>query len=225
MMNESQILAQWEDRFAGYWNEQQRIGDGSHDPGHFRRVWQTARYIAREEGGAADLLVLLAAAYFHDLIALPKSHPERSASSRLSAEEAHRLLERRWPEFPHDKIPGVGHAIHAHSFSAGVAAETPEAMILQDADRLEALGAIGVARCFYTAGQMDAQLFDPADPLAMNRPPNDRQYALDHFQVKLFRLPALMNTRAGKRLAEANAAWMRDFVGKLCREIEGDHIG
>ena len=98
-------------------------------------------------------------------------------------------------------------------------------MILQDADRLEALGAIGVARCFYTAGQMDAQLFDPADPLAMNRPPNDRQYALDHFQVKLFRLPALMNTRAGKRLAEANAAWMRDFVGKLCREIEGDHIG
>jgi uncharacterized protein len=222
MENEAQNLAEWEDRFTGYWSERGRIADGSHDPGHFQRVWKTARQIAIEEGGSADLLVLLAAAYFHDLVTLPKDHPERVASSRLSAEGAERLLGQRWPVFPREKIEGVRHAIHAHSFSAGVEAMTAEAKIVQDADRLEALGAIGVARCFYTAGQLDAQLFDAADPLAKRREPNDRQYALDHFQLKLFRLPASMNTATGRRLAEKNAEWMRGFVEKLCGEIAGD---
>ena len=219
MKNETQNLAEWEERFAGYWNEQEGIADGSHDVGHFRRVWGMARQIAIEEGGSAELLVLLAAAYFHDLVSLPKDHPDRASSSRLSAEGAERLLEQRWPAFPRGKIEGVRHAILSHSFSAGVKAMTPEAAILQDADRLEALGAIGVARCFYTAGQMDARLFDSADPLAKGREPNDRQYALDHFQVKLFRLPGMMNTATGRRLAEQRAEWMRGFVEKLCQEI------
>lgn len=223
MANEAQILAEWEERFAGYWREQDSIKDGSHDLGHFRRVWAAAKHIAQEEGGTADLLVLLASAYFHDLVSLPKDHPERSGSSRLSAERTVRLLEERWPAFPRGKIAGVGHAIHAHSYSAGVPAETPEAKILQDADRLEAVGAIGIARTFYTAGQLNAQLFDAADPLAKGREPNDRQYALDHFQVKLLRLPAMMNTATGRRLAEKNAAWMREFVEKMVREIGGDH--
>ncbi|HVS95222.1 MAG TPA: HD domain-containing protein [Puia sp.] len=225
MDNGSQFLAYWEDRFRAYWDGREGVSDGSHDPGHFRRVWKTARHIAGEEGGKPDLLVLLASAYFHDLVSLPKDHPGRSSSSRLSAEAAGRLLEQRWPDFPNDRIESVRHAIHAHSFSANVPPRTAEAMILQDADRLEALGAIGVARCFYTAGQMDARLFDAADPLARDREPNDRLYALDHFQVKLFRLPALMNTASGRRLAEANAAWMRGFMEKMCREIGGDYAG
>ena len=171
--------------------------------------------------GEADLLALLAAAYFHDLVSLPKDSPRRAESSRLSAEEAGKLLMQRWKDFPIGKIDGVRHAIHAHSFSAGVPAETEEARILQDADRLEAVGAIGVARCFYTAGQMDARLFDADDPLAKDREPNDRQYALDHFQLKLFKLPAMMKTATGRRLAEENAGWMQGFVEKLCSEIVG----
>ncbi|HXB95104.1 MAG TPA: HD domain-containing protein [Puia sp.] len=217
-----QILTEWESRFAGYWLEQQSAGDGSHDLGHFRRVWKAARFIAREEGGSPDLLVLLASAYFHDLVALPKDHPQRRESSRLSAERTEQLLDQRWPDFPRGKIEGVRHAILAHSFSAGVPAKTVEAMILQDADRLEAVGAIGVARTFYTAGMLNAQLFDAGDPLAKEREPNDRQYALDHFQVKLFRLPAMMNTATARRLAEKNADWMRGFVEKLCSEIAGE---
>jgi uncharacterized protein len=222
MENETEILAGWEDRFAGFWKEGEGIADGSHDLGHFQRVWKAARYIAKAEGGSADLIVLLASAYFHDLISLPKDSPRRAEGSRLSAEEAGKLLMQRWKDFPVGKIEGVRHAIHAHSFSAGVPAETEEARILQDADRLEAVGAIGVARCFYTAGQMDARLFDADDPLATGRELNDRQYALDHFQVKLFRLPAKMNTATGRRLAEENAGWMRGFVTKLCGEIAGD---
>jgi uncharacterized protein len=117
----------------------------------------------------------------------------------------------------------VYHAILAHSFSAGIAPGTPEARILQDADRLEALGAIGVARVFYTAGQLGAQLFDADDPLAAARGLDDRRYALDHFAVKLLKLPAMMHTAAARRYAEKNAEWMRLFIKKLCSEIDGDY--
>lgn len=220
MENETQNLLYWEELFVDYWKAQEGIADGSHDLGHFQRVWKAARHIAREEGGSADLLVLLASAYFHDVVSMPKDSPRRSESSRLSAERAGELLVSLG--FPAGKIEGVRHAIHAHSFSAGVPALTEEAKILQDADRLEAVGAIGVARCFYTAGQMDARLFDAADPLAKGREPNDRVYALDHFQLKLFKLPGMMKTATGRRLAEENAEWMRGFVSRLCGEIEGD---
>lgn len=198
--------------------------DGSHDLGHFERVWKAAQYINEAEGGPADELVLLAGAYFHDLVALPKDDPERSRSSLLSAEKTAALLGSDFPEFPVEKIPGVFHAIHAHSFSAGVVPETVEAKILQDADRMEALGAIGIARVFYTAGQLGGRLFDPADPMAVGRELDDRRYALDHFEVKLFRLPATMNTASGKALAERRAGWMRGFVEKLRQEIGGENV-
>jgi uncharacterized protein len=169
-------------------------------------------------------LVLLTAAYFHDLVALPKDHPERRRSSLLSAERTSALLAADFPDFPAGKIAAVAHAIHAHSFSAGVAPETMEAKILQDADRMEALGAIGVARVFYIAGQLNGRLFDPEDPLAERREPDDKRYALDHFEVKLFRLPAMMNTVSGRAMADRHAEWMRGFVGQMRREIEGEDV-
>ena len=223
-MNRLQFLTEWEARFVGWLREHGDHRDGSHDLGHFERVWKAAQYINTAEGGAADELVLLAAAYFHDLVALPKDHPERRRSSLLSAEKTAVLLAADFPEFPAEKIAGVAHAIHAHSFSAGVVAETVEAKILQDADRMEALGAIGIARVFYTAGQLGGRLFDAADPLAVGRELDDRRYALDHFEAKLFRLPAMMNTASGKALAERHAGWMRGFVEKLRQEIEGENV-
>ena len=236
MTTDNSLLSEWEARFAGYWKPDGRSGkrssddgpggqgaDGAHDLGHFRRVWRAAAEINREEGGVADDLILLAAAYFHDVVSLPKNDPRRGESSRLSAEKAARLLEEEFVGFPREKIAGVRHAILAHSFSAGIAPGTPEARILQDADRLEALGAIGVARVFYTAGQLGAQLFDTEDPLAAARGLDDRRFALDHFAVKLLKLPAMMHTAAARRHAEKNAAWMRLFIQKLCSEIDGDY--
>lgn len=221
-MNTMDVLAGWEDRFAAYAREHGDTTDGAHDAGHFQRVWKTARFINGEEGGGADELVLLAAAYFHDWVSLPKNHPRRGESSRLSAERAVELLTSVFTDFPADKVEGVRHAIHAHSFSAGVAAETPEAKILQDADRMEALGAIGAARTFFIAGQLNTQLFDGDDPLAAERPLDDRRYALDHFQVKLLKLPAMMNTATGRRIAERNAEWLRQFSSKMAEEIRGE---
>jgi len=98
---------------------------------------------------------------------------------------------------------------------------TPEAKILQDADRMEALGAIGLARVFYTAGVLHQRLFDGNDPLAAHRELDDQQYSLDHFSVKLFRLPALMNTATGRRLADEKVEYLRQFLQKIEGEIAG----
>ena len=235
-----EVLNNWEERFAAWWELNGDHSDGSHDLGHFQRVWKTARHINREEGeerggrpgendrgglvsGPADPLILLAAAYFHDLVSLPKNHPQRREASRLSAEKTALLLDRDFPDFPREKIPGVQHAILAHSFSAGVKPLTAEARILQDADRMEAIGAIGLARVFYTAGQLSQRLFDGRDPMATGREPDDQRYALDHFQLKLLKLPGLMNTVAGRRMAEANAEYLREFLRKIGAEIAGEY--
>jgi uncharacterized protein len=217
---ENSIADRWEERFIAYYGSQARLTDGSHDLGHFQRVWRTAREIDRQEGGA-DELVLLASAYFHDLVALPKNHPERGNASRLSADQALQLLRVEWDDFPAGKLEGVRHAIHAHSYSARVDPVTVEAKILQDADRMEAVGAIGLARVWYSAGQMNQSLFHGTDPLAEGRVADDQQYALDHFQLKLLRLPAMMNTATGRRMAEERAEYLREFLKRICLEIRG----
>jgi uncharacterized protein len=218
---ENSIADRWEERFIAYHGSQARLTDGSHDLGHFQRVWRMAREIDRQEGAAADELVLLASAYFHDLVALSKNHPERGNASRLSADQAVQLLQVQWDDFPAGKLEGVRHAIHAHSYSARVDPVTVEAKILQDADRMEAVGAIGLARVWYSAGQMNQSLFHGTDPLAEGRAADDQQYALDHFQLKLLRLPAMMNTATGRRMAEERAEYLREFLNRICREIRG----
>jgi len=191
--------------------------DGSHDIGHFRRVWRLSQEIAAREGG--DLEVLAAAAWFHDLVNPPKDSPDRKRASTLSAEAAAPILDEQG--FPMAKLPAVQHAIAAHSFSAGITPETLEAKILQDADRLDALGAIGIARTFYVAGRMDSSLFDPEDPLATTRTSDDRAFALDHFETKLFRIAERLNTAAARDLAEQRVSYMRAFVSTLVDEIAG----
>lgn len=190
--------------------------DGAHDLGHLTRVWANAQDIATAEGGA-DREILLAAAFFHDAVNLPKSSPDRAQASALSAQAAVRFLQTT--DFPPEKLPATAHAIEAHSFSAAIAPQTKEAMILQDADRLEALGAIGIARMFHVAGQMGAALFDAEDPLARRRPLDDKRFSLDHLEVKLFPVAAGMQTATGRALAEARAEWMASFRTRLLAEI------
>ncbi|WP_052365360.1 phosphohydrolase [Halotalea alkalilenta] len=219
----SRSSADWPTRFEALLGEVPTL-DGAHDLGHFRRVWRTAQRLMEEEPGA-DARVVAAACYFHDLVSLPKDHPQRHRSSRLAAREAIGLLTRRCADFPFELHPAVAHAIEAHSFSAGIEPRTLEARIVQDADRLEALGAIGIARVFHVSGQLDRALFDPADPLARNRALDDTRYAVDHFQAKLLRLPDTMRTGAGRRLARHNAEFMLDYLAKLCAELSGDPLG
>jgi HD superfamily phosphodiesterase len=116
---------------------------------------------------AVEPLVILTACYFHDIVSLPKNHPERSQSSRLAARKTSDILRRDFPDFPPEHIAAVAHAIEAHSFSAGIAPQSMEAKIVQDADRLEALGAIGLARVFAVSGALGVPLLMRTIPLPM----------------------------------------------------------
>ncbi|BCP56345.1 phosphohydrolase [Kaistia sp. 32K] len=206
------LTAALEFEFAGFAG-----ADASHDVHHARRVKQAALEIADIEDGAADRRILVAAAYLHDMVNPPKDSPDRAKASALSAEAAGPVLARLG--FDEAEIVAARHVIVAHSFSANITPETLEARILQDADRLDALGAIGIARTFYIAGQLSCSLFDGDDPFAVSRPIDDRRNALDHFKVKLLGLADRMTTAGGRRLAEARVAVMRDFLNALGTEL------
>jgi uncharacterized protein len=192
--------------------------DGSHDRSHLLRVWRNALAIAADEP-ECDRTVLTAAVILHDCVAVEKNSPLRSQASRLAADRARDILAALgWDGV---RIALAAHAIEAHSFSAGIAPETVEARIVQDADRLDAVGAIGIARCFYVAGRMGSSLYDSADPAAAHRELDDRRFALDHFGAKLFRIAANFQTKAGQALADERTRAMQGFVRALLHEIEG----
>lgn len=216
-------LAQWQHRFERWLDEHHTTDDAAHDISHFRRVWMTAQKIMA--GQKIEPLVVLTACYFHDIVSLPKNHPERSQSSQRAARKTRSILQVDFPDFPPDLYPAVEHAIAAHSFSAGIAPLSLEAKIVQDADRLEALGAIGLARVFAVAGALGTALFDAEDPFAETRALDDRAFALDHFQTKLLRLPETMQTKMGRDLAQHNADFLIQFMAKLGAELQGDCLG
>ncbi|RWR03942.1 hydrolase [[Pantoea] beijingensis] len=210
----------WQSRFEHWLHETWPQDDKAHDVAHLKRVWQTAQRIM--QGTEANPLVILAACYFHDVVNLPKNHPERHLASRKAAVETRRIMQEVFPDFPAELHDAVAHAIQAHSFSARIEPETLEAKIVQDADRLESLGAIGLARVFYTSGALGRPLFDSDDPMGKARELNDSHWTLDHFQKKLFTLPNTMQTAEGKRLAQHNVHFLVEFVAKLCAELRGD---
>lgn len=216
-------LARWQHSFERWLEENHTTDDTAHDISHFRRVWMTAQKIMAHQ--AADPLVVLTACYFHDIVSLPKNHPERSRSSQLAARKTCAILRRDFPDFPSECYAVVEHAVEAHSFSAGIVPQSMEAKIVQDADRLEALGAIGLARVFAVSGALGVPLFDADDPFADARPLDDRAFALDHFQTKLLRLPDTMQTEMGRELARHNADFLIQFMAKLSAELHGDCIG
>lgn len=213
-------LIDWQHRFEQWISQHFDHGDAAHDISHFSRVWKTAQTLMQDE--QADALVVLTACYFHDIVSFAKNHPRRHQSSTLAAEKTAALLASDFPDFPQSAIPAVCHAIEAHSFSAGIAPQTVEAKIVQDADRLESLGAIGLARVFAVSGSMGGALFDGNDPFATNRELDDKAFALDHFRCKLLKLPASMQTQKGRQLAEYNANFIVHFMAKLSAELQGE---
>jgi uncharacterized protein len=190
-------------------------GDGAHDAAHLLRVWQNVRHLQAEEGG--DLRQLCAAVLLHDGVAVEKDSPLRAQASRLAADKARGLLAAL--EWTASDVDAVAHAILTHSYSAGIAPETIEAKILQDADRLDAIGMIGAMRCFYIAGRMGSALYDPLDPKAQDRPLDDKAFALDHFETKLFKLAAGFQTETGRRMALRRQERLRLVVSLMMEEI------
>ncbi len=192
-----------------------QAGDVAHGLEHVRRVVRNARRLAAAEG--ARLAVVLPAAWLHDGVTVPKDSPLRASASRLAAEQAERWL-REW-HYPVDFLPDIAHAIEAHSFSAGIAPRTIEAKVVQDADRLDAIGAVGLARCLMLGGALDRPLYVAADPFCENRAPDDRAAAVDHFYAKLLKLAGTMQTDSGRSEAAARTKYLEQFLRQLRQEI------
>jgi uncharacterized protein len=211
---EQALLKAWQPRLIAL-AETTLDDDGAHDRNHLDRVWRTAAQLLAEHR-EADALVVMAACYLHDLVNLPKNHPERHLASRQAAQLAQRRLGERG--FPPEKLAAVAHAIETHSFSAALTPLAIEAKIVQDADRLDALGAVGLARLFYTAGRMGAGLAHAGDPLGRQRRLDDKAYALDHIDTKLATLPAAMQTDGGRALAERRLASLTAFRAEFVDE-------
>ncbi len=191
-------------------------GDPSHDISHARRVLGLAERLGRAAG--ADLDVVFPAALFHDLIVYPKDDPRSPLSQEKSADAAGRLL-RRTPGFPRGKAAAVEYAIRCCSFSKGVVPDTLEAKVLQDADGLEAAGAVAVMRTFASSGQMRRAFYEPADPFCRRRAPRPKEFALDLFYARLLVVAGRMHTPLARRLARRRTAFLRKFLAEFAREL------
>ncbi|EII2401894.1 HD domain-containing protein [Vibrio parahaemolyticus] len=207
-------LSQFEPLFLEFMQQEMQV-DAAHDIEHVKRVVKTAKQLCDEEN--ADIAIVLPAAYLHDCFTYPKDHPNRKQSSAIAAKKAIAYLESiQYPQHYHDAI---AHAIEAHSFSANIRPNTLEAQIVQDADRLDALGAIGATRCIQVSTHFNAQLYNDNDMFAKERELNDKQFTVDHFQTKLFKLVDTMNTESAKLEANKRKAFMQTYLKQLYDEV------
>ena len=205
---------EWEPRFRSF-VAAQPDADPGHGPTHLERVVATAVRLAQEEG--ARLEIVLPAAWLHDCVHVAKDSPARPQASRLAADHALRYL--HGEGYPAACLPDIRHAIEAHSFSAGIAPLTLEAKVVQDADRLDALGAIGLARCLAVGTALGRPLYEPSDPFCRTREPDDGGASVDHFFAKLLKLAGSMQTAAGRREAERRTSFLESFLRQLESEI------
>ena len=190
--------------------------DSAHDFNHTMRVYKNAQKLCKKE--KANEKLVLSAALLHDIISYPKSDKRSNISSQKSSEESKKILKKLG--FTSEEIYIISEAIHDHSFSRGKIPKTLEGKILQDADRLDAIGAIGIARVFTVGGSEKRSLYNTEDPFCKTRTPNDKIWTLDHFYKKLLKLEFLMNTKSAKIEAKKRTMILKFFLSELKNELE-----
>ena len=189
--------------------------DPGHDWAHIQRVVKTATFLAEEERAIKE--VVIPAAYLHDIVNVPKNHPERSRASTLAADKAIKLLEKHG--FDSHYLSQIHQAIIEHSFSKGLIPSSIESACVQDADRLDALGAIGVLRCCAVNVEMRSKFYNPADPFAQNRTLDDHHWMIDHYYVKLLKLKNSLQTKSAKVEGQKRTQFMLEFLDQLTKEV------
>lgn len=189
--------------------------ESSHDFDHVLRVLALAERIACAEGG--DLEVVRAAALLHD-IGRAQEEVTGEDHAAVGAARAREILAGHPPE----KVEAVVEAIASHRFRSGLPPETPEARALFDADKLDAMGAVGIARAFARAGAQGRRLWVPQDVAAAQGDGSPEHTAVHEFVVKLSRLRDTMTTATGRALAEERHAFMVEFFTRLDAEVRGE---
>ena len=189
--------------------------DSAHDLGHIERVAANAKRYAIAEG--ANLYIVIPAAWLHDCVTVPKGSPDRAFASRMAAAEASKFL--LSINYDEALVEPISHAIAAHSYSANIEATTLEAKIVQDADRIDALGAIGISRCLLVGGSINRALYSVADPFCDSREPDDEKFCIDHFFKKLFNIADTLQTNAARLDAKKRVKFMKLYLAELNAEI------
>ncbi len=189
--------------------------DSAHDFEHIMRVYKNAQKICKKE--KANEKLVLSAALLHDIVSYPKSHKRAKMSSIESAKKSKQILKKY--DYSEDEIEIISDAIRDHSFSQKKTPATIEGKILQDADRLDALGAIGIARVFATGGSLKRPFYNIDDPFCKSRSPNDQIWTVDHFFQKLLTLESLMNTKSGKTEAKQRTKVLKNYLKQLKQEL------
>ena len=189
--------------------------DSAHDFQHIMRVYKNAQKICKKE--KANEKLVLSAALLHDIVSYPKSDKRSKLSSIHSAKKSEQILKKY--DFSKEEIMIISGAIRDHSFSQNKTPSTIEGKILQDADRLDAIGAIGIARVFATGGSLKRPFYNIDDPFCKVRKPDDKTWTVDHFYQKLLHLESLMNTKSGKMEARKRTRVLKDFLKQLKQEL------
>jgi len=195
--------------------QQKMKNDSAHDFNHIMRVFKNAQKLCKKE--KANEKLVLSAALLHDIISYPKSDKRSKSSSLKSAEESKKILKKL--DFSEKEIRIVSDAIRDHSFSRGKTPKTLEGKILQDADRLDAIGAIGIARVFAVGGSEKRPFYNDEDPFCKTHAPDDSLWTLDHFYQKLLKLESLMNTKSAKTEAKKRTKVLKVFLSELKNEL------
>ncbi|MFO7784327.1 MAG: HD domain-containing protein [Thermodesulfobacteriota bacterium] len=191
---------------------------GSHDWEHTRRVHALCLQIGRKEG--ADLLVLELASYLHDIGRSAQDHAKGGiCHAELGAAMALEFLKDRLPAG--DLLDNVIHCVRTHRFRGNTRPESLEARVLFDADKLDAIGAVGIGRAFQFAGEVGATLHNPFADLDKTASYTREDTAYREYRLKLSRIRERILTKEGRRLAEERHAFMELFFERFLEEVTG----
>jgi uncharacterized protein len=187
-----------------------------HTIGHVRRVTTNALKIAETE--ECDKEVVKAAALLHDIArGLDITNPQGPCHAEKGAEMAKEILKKH--EYSEEQVKNIIHCIRVHRYSSGLKPETIEAGILQDADRLDALGAVIIARLFYHRGQTNGVIHDPSIPPQEYKGAVHTSTAINHFYEKLLKIkPETFNTKKGREMAENRYEFTKAFLEQFLKE-------
>ncbi|RJT07564.1 HD domain-containing protein [Halococcus sp. IIIV-5B] len=190
----------------------------SHDWHHVQRVEQLAETLLTERNDANEQVLRLAT-LLHDIGRMREDQGKIDDHAVWGAKEADSILCE--VGLNSTKIEQVHHCIRSHRYSNDVEPQTVEAELLCDADNLDALGAVGIARCFSFGGELGQALYNPEIPIETDET-SSGQTQLNHFHKKIFSLPGRMYTEPGRRIAESRESVVKEFVERFKLEAAGE---
>ena len=192
---------------------------GSHDWDHTLRVCRLCERIGKAEG--VDMNVLLAAAYLHDIGRYQQDYADGAV---CHAQRGARLAAPILKKLPlsEEQRENILHCIRSHRFRGNHAPITPEAKVLFDADKLDAIGAVGVARAFLFAGELGARLHNSEVNIEETAPYSIDDTGYREFKVKLGKIKDRILTSEGRKLAIDRHAFMQEFFNRFLEEYNGE---